>query len=81
MAITFFGRMKARVIEAHTSQQGMIIKKTELFDFSTNELANKSMDTLLGFMCADLIGDFREPAAPTAILEVCTTNTIHKGKR
>lgn len=66
MAITLFGGMKARVIEAHTSQQGIVIKKIELFDFSTNESANKSMDTLLGFMCADLIGDPREPTAPSS---------------
>ncbi|KAJ5356652.1 hypothetical protein N7517_011261 [Penicillium concentricum] len=61
MAITIFGQLKARVIEAHTSQQGVVIKKARLFDFSTNELANKSMNILLGFMCADLVGDPKGP--------------------
>ncbi|KAK4866853.1 hypothetical protein LT330_008016 [Penicillium expansum] len=69
MAITIFGHMKARVIEANSSHQGLMIKKSQLFDFSTNELANKSMNILLGFMCADLVGDPREPILPTNIVE------------
>ncbi|KAJ9491821.1 hypothetical protein VN97_g1409 [Penicillium thymicola] len=81
MVITLFGGMKARVIEAHTSEQGIVIKKTQLFDFSTNEAANKSMDTLLGFMCADLIGDPSEPTAPTAIFEIFNANPTHKERR
>ncbi|KOS46988.1 hypothetical protein ACN38_g1986 [Penicillium nordicum] len=66
MAITLFGGMKARVIEAHTSQQGIVIKKIELFDFSTNESANKKNRQLL---------------APTAIFEIFNANTTNKGKR
>lgn len=53
MAITIFGKMKARVIEAHCTPQALVIKKTDLLDFSTNKVANKNMDILLGFMCAD----------------------------
>ncbi|CAI7568636.1 unnamed protein product [Penicillium glandicola] len=59
MVITFFGQMKARVLEAHSSQQELIIKKTQLLDFSTNEVANKNMNILLGFMADDLVGDRR----------------------
>ncbi|KAJ5940854.1 hypothetical protein N7516_001022 [Penicillium verrucosum] len=35
MAITIFARMKARIIEAYSSQQGLVMRKTEFFDFST----------------------------------------------
>ena len=59
MAITIFGQMKARVIEANFSYQGLKIKKSQLYDFSINENAHKSMAILLGFMCADLVGDPR----------------------
>ncbi|CAI7587297.1 unnamed protein product [Penicillium palitans] len=57
MCITIFGRMKARVLEAHSTQQGVAIKKTQVLDFSSNQVANKNMDILLGFMAGDLIGD------------------------
>ncbi|KAJ6186433.1 hypothetical protein N7519_007734 [Penicillium mononematosum] len=65
MAITIFGQMKARVIEAYCTSQVLVIKKTDLLDFSTNKVTNKNMDILLGFMCADLVGNAREPTVPT----------------
>ncbi|KAJ5506820.1 hypothetical protein N7453_005777 [Penicillium expansum] len=67
MAITIFGRMQARVLEAHSSQQGLVVKKTRLLDFSTNQVANKNMNILLGFMASDLVRDPRGPTAPTDI--------------
>jgi hypothetical protein len=79
MAITIFGRMKARVIEAHSSQQALVIKKTQLFDFLTDDVRKKNMDILLGFMCADLVGETKKPNAPINILQVCTPAGIHFG--
>ncbi|OQD92497.1 hypothetical protein PENSOL_c041G06226 [Penicillium solitum] len=76
ICITIFGRMKARVLEAHSTQQGLAIKKTQLLDFSTNQAANKNMDILLGFMAGDLIGDPTGLAIPTDIPKACTTDTI-----
>ncbi|KAJ6185153.1 hypothetical protein N7519_006454 [Penicillium mononematosum] len=70
MAITIFGQMKARVIEAHSSQQGLVIKKTQLFDFLTDDVGNKNMDILLAFMCADLVGKTKEPNVPINILQL-----------
>ncbi|KAJ5124338.1 uncharacterized protein N7515_008163 [Penicillium bovifimosum] len=72
MAITIFGQMKARVIEAHCTAQVLVIKKTDLLDFSTNKVANKNMDILLGFMCADLVENAREPTVPTETLKELT---------
>ncbi|KAJ5457266.1 hypothetical protein N7530_012540 [Penicillium desertorum] len=69
MAITVFGRMKARVIEAHSSQQVLVIKKTHLFDFLTDDVRKRNMDILLGFMCADLVGETKKPNAPINILQ------------
>ncbi|OQE26918.1 hypothetical protein PENFLA_c006G01185 [Penicillium flavigenum] len=69
MAITIFGRMNARVIEAHSSQQALVIKKTQLFDFLTDDAGNKNMDILLGFMCADLVGETKKPNVPINILQ------------
>ncbi|CAG7957605.1 unnamed protein product [Penicillium nalgiovense] len=77
MAITIFGQMKARVIEAYCTPQVLVIKKTDLLDFSTNKVANKNMDILLGFKCADLVENAREPTVPTKTLEVCNTDTVN----
>ncbi|CAP94820.1 hypothetical protein E8E15_005179 [Penicillium rubens] len=79
MAITIFGQMKARVIEAHCTPQVLVIKKTDLLDFSTNKVANKNMDILLGFMCADLVENAREPTVPTETPKVCNTDTVDLG--
>jgi hypothetical protein len=76
MAITFFGRMKARVLEAHSSQQELVIKKTRLLDFSTKELGNKNMNILLGFMAGDLVGDPQGPTDPTDTPKVCTKDAM-----
>ncbi|KAI2699411.1 hypothetical protein CBS147332_8297 [Penicillium roqueforti] len=85
MAITVFGGMKARVIEAQSSQDGLVIKKTQLFDFSTNEVANESMNILLGFMSADLVGNPRMPTVPkpTVVIDipkVCTLDVLDGAK-
>jgi hypothetical protein len=79
MAITIFRQMKARVIEAHCTPQVLVIKKTDLLDFSTNKVANKNMDILLGFMCADLVGHATEPTVPTETPKVCNTDTVDLG--
>ncbi|KXG49444.1 uncharacterized protein PGRI_063010 [Penicillium griseofulvum] len=79
MAITIFGQMKARVIEAHCTPQVLVIKKTDLLDFSTNKVANKNMDILLGFMCADLVENAGEPTVPTETPKVCNTDTVDLG--
>jgi hypothetical protein len=72
--------MKARVIEAHSSQQALVIKKTQLFDFLTDNVRNKNMGILLGFMCADLVAETKKPNAPINILQVCTPAGIHFGE-
>ncbi|CAG7996319.1 unnamed protein product [Penicillium nalgiovense] len=79
MAITIFGQMKARVIEAYCNPQVLVIKKTDLLDFSTNKVANKNIDILLGFMCADLVENAREPTVPTKTLEVYNTDIVNIG--
>ena len=85
MAITVFGGINALVIEAQSSQDGLVIKKTQLFDFSTNEVANESMNILLGFMSADLVGNPRMPTVPkpTVVIDipkVCTLDVLDGAK-
>ncbi|KAJ5670063.1 uncharacterized protein N7477_005426 [Penicillium maclennaniae] len=57
LAMSVFGRMKLRFLEAAYVQQRLVIRKTEFFDFSTHEQANKNMNTVLGFMASHRVGD------------------------
>lgn len=49
--------MQARVIQAHASGQSLVLGKTKVFDFATNQIATANIDTLLGLMGSDQVGD------------------------
>lgn len=53
MLITILGRMKVWVVQAHTSGQALVVKKTRLLDFATSQAATRSIDILLGLMGSD----------------------------
>ncbi|KAJ5799564.1 uncharacterized protein N7518_001632 [Penicillium psychrosexuale] len=70
LAMTIFGQMKLRFPQAFYGQQGLVIRKTNLFDFSTNEQATKNMNTVLDIIASRQVGD---PTGPTIIRQVCTS--------
>lgn len=53
--------------QAHYSGQSLVLSKTKVFDFATNRMATANIDTLLGLMGSDQVGD---PAEPDHILKV-----------
>ncbi|KAJ6113877.1 hypothetical protein N7523_007194 [Penicillium sp. IBT 18751x] len=57
LAMSVFGRMKLRFLEASYVHQRLVIRKTDFFDFSTHEQANNNMDIVLGFMASHRVGD------------------------
>ncbi|KAJ5212364.1 uncharacterized protein N7498_004010 [Penicillium cinerascens] len=65
--VTAMGGMQARVIQAHSSGQSLVLSKTKVFDFATNQMATANIDILLGLMGSDQVGD---PADPDHILKV-----------
>ncbi|OQE02716.1 hypothetical protein PENVUL_c039G06299 [Penicillium vulpinum] len=65
LAMTVFEQMKFRFLDAFYSQRGLVIRKTELFDFSTNEQTTKNMSTVLGIMASRQVGD------PTDLTTIC----------
>ena len=71
--MTVFGQMKFRFLQAFYGQQGLVIRKTELFDFSTNEEATRNMNTVLGIMASHQVGD---PTDPRLICQVCILYAI-----
>lgn len=75
--MSVFGHMKLRFLEASYAQQRLVIGKTKLFDFSTNEQANNNMSTVLGIMASYRVGD---PTDSTVIAQVRTIITTIPGK-
>lgn len=65
MLVTAMGGMRARVIQAHLSGQSLVLSKSKAFDFVTNQMVTANIDTLLGLMGSDQVGD---PADPNHIL-------------
>ncbi|KAJ5914732.1 hypothetical protein N7504_003615 [Penicillium tannophilum] len=57
LAMSVFGHMKLRFLEASYAQQRLVIRKTRLFDYSTNEQANNNMNAVLGIMASYRVGD------------------------
>lgn len=72
MVFSCMGGWKARILQAHSYQGGIVIRKTALYDFSTWENAVRSFDLFLRFMGSAPIGDTRHfPAAPTPPVQTC----------
>jgi hypothetical protein len=56
------GGWKARVLQAHSTELGIVIRKTRLYDFSTWAQAKGSFDLCLRLMASVPIGDTRRYA-------------------
>jgi IS5 family transposase len=74
--MSVFGRMKLRFLEASFLEQCLVIRKTQFFDFSTSEQANKNMNTVLGMMASHRVGGSTDSRI---IAQVCTTISITPG--
>lgn len=76
LAMSVFGHMKLRFLEASYLQQRLVIRKTKFFDFSTCEQANNNMNTVLGIMASHRVGDSTDS---TIIAQVRTIISITPG--
>ena len=57
MAITVFAGYKLRIIEAHYSLGGLAVRKSHLLSFTNKDVAVPSMNILMGFMGAKMVGE------------------------
>lgn len=57
MVFSFTGQRKGRILQAYESKEGLVIRKSKLFDFSTWEEAEKSINLFVQFMASDPVGD------------------------
>lgn len=57
MVFSFMGGYRGRILQAHNDTEGLVIRKSQLFDFSTWEKAKGNLDIFLQFMCSDPVDD------------------------
>ncbi|KAJ5135286.1 uncharacterized protein N7515_004564 [Penicillium bovifimosum] len=75
MLVTAMGGMRARVIQAHLSGRSLVLSKSKVFDFGTKQMATANIDTLLGLMGSDQVGD---PADINYILKAEVPQVVTK---
>lgn len=57
MVFSFMGGKKGRILKAHFNHQELVIRKTQLYDFSTSEKAKLPIELFLQYMASDMVGD------------------------
>ncbi|KAL1968426.1 hypothetical protein VTN77DRAFT_1955 [Rasamsonia byssochlamydoides] len=60
MVFSFMGGKQGRILQAYFNSQGLVIRKTQLYDFSTSEKAKLSTELFLQYMTSDMIGDTQQ---------------------
>ena len=61
MAITVLEKMKARVLDAYYSSEGLVVRKTRLLDFSDETNAVFNIDYIMECMTSKPKGDTKNP--------------------
>ncbi|KAJ0425023.1 hypothetical protein BJY00DRAFT_308907 [Aspergillus carlsbadensis] len=56
-ALSCFPRHKARMLQAYMTNRGMVIRKSDLFDFSTAEARGRNMPLFVSHMASRPVGD------------------------
>lgn len=51
------GGKQERILQAHFNYQGLVIRKTQLYDFSTAEKAKLPIELFLQYMASDMVDD------------------------
>ena len=57
MILSFMGEKKGRIIQAYCSGHILTVRKSELYDFSTPEKAERPVELFLQYMASDMGGD------------------------
>jgi hypothetical protein len=54
MIFSFIGEKQGRVLQAHFGHQGLVIWKSQLYDFSTEAKARKPTELFLQYMSSEI---------------------------
>ncbi|KAL4914563.1 hypothetical protein BDW62DRAFT_204453 [Aspergillus aurantiobrunneus] len=57
MAVCCFNGFKARIVQGHMTENGLVLLKTGFYDFTTLEDCRRSVPACLGYMASKPIGD------------------------
>ncbi|PYI00216.1 hypothetical protein BO78DRAFT_269803, partial [Aspergillus sclerotiicarbonarius CBS 121057] len=57
LLFSFMGERKGRILQVHLDREGIVIRKSGLYDFSTEDAANSSRDLFLRYMCSTRVGE------------------------
>ncbi|RAL02563.1 uncharacterized protein BO80DRAFT_321832, partial [Aspergillus ibericus CBS 121593] len=57
LLFSFIEGRKGRILQAHLERGGLVIRKSELYDFSTEDAASHSREVFLQYMCSTRVGE------------------------
>ncbi|KAN0079258.1 hypothetical protein V8E54_004472 [Elaphomyces granulatus] len=57
MCFSFIKKMRGRILQAHFDKNGLIIRKSQIYDFTKPETAQPLVEIFLQFMTCKLVGD------------------------
>lgn len=60
MLVSFMGSLKGRILQAHVTDSGLVIKKSKLYDFDKQVDFERSITLFTRHMASDRIGDTRQ---------------------
>lgn len=60
MVVSFMDSLQGRILQAHMTNSGLIIKKSKLYDFDRQADFEKSMTLFSRYMACDRIGNTRK---------------------
>lgn len=56
MIFSFMGNQQGRILQAHFGKQGLVIRKSKLYDFSSEAKAEKPTELFLQYMASEIQG-------------------------
>jgi hypothetical protein len=57
MCFSFIKKMRGRILQAHFDKNGLIIRKSQIYDFTKPETTQPLVEIFLQFMTCKLVGD------------------------
>lgn len=60
-AITVVAGWKLRILQAHYSFEGLVIRKSQILDFSSKDAALPNMERVMSFMASRKVGNTKDP--------------------
>lgn len=60
MLFSFMGGTQGRILQAYTNNEGLVIQKSKLYDFSTLENFREFINLFLRYLTSNAVGDTQQ---------------------